>query len=58
MLRNILLYDVSYDYVSPSNYLSYDMWYNSIKQYEKGTIDLNPYTPSAISPEPSKFPSL
>ena len=32
MLRNILLYDMSYNTVSPSNSLSYDMLYDSIKQ--------------------------
>ena len=31
MLGNIPLYDMSYDTVSPSNSLSYDMSYNSIK---------------------------
>ena len=32
MLGNILLYDMSYDTISPSNSLSYDMLYDSIKQ--------------------------
>ena len=32
MLGNILLYDMSYDTVSPSNSLSYAMSYDSIKQ--------------------------
>ena len=32
MPRNILLYDMSYDTVSPSNSLSYDISYDSIKQ--------------------------